>query len=215
MIDFQKHVETLRQNKIIVKQKGIDFRFSFGTVDQCRKLIKAGFEFFEPGIKFQWIPEYDQIAKYLSDTGNKGLSLIGNSGRGKSLFLTKVFPTLMASKSKESVFYNNIIHVGGHLEKEPTRMKTPFVIKVHNAKEDWGKFTLRIIDEVGREKQPIKGEIEPFPAYVDWCEVNNHPLFFCSNMPGVLFEERYGIWTVDRINKLSVRIIFEGKSLRS
>ena len=120
----------------------------------------------------------------------------------------------MSSKQKTDFFENKTYYKNGSSKKELVSNKSSWNIKVFDAKEDWGKFSLRIIDEIGRERNPIKGEIEIFPAYVDWCEKNNIPIFICSNLPGEKLIERYGLWTINRIKKNSVVIVFEGESLR-
>ena len=49
------------------------------------------------GDRAQWPDEYDQIAAWLSDNQGKGLMLIGDCGRGKSLITTEILPEMFSA----------------------------------------------------------------------------------------------------------------------
>jgi len=61
-------------------------RFSFSVPNAKYELLQAlnciaG----SMGEQLQWLPEYDEVAAWLSDNRGKGLFLFGSCGRGKSL----------------------------------------------------------------------------------------------------------------------------------
>ena len=46
------------------------------------------------GERAQWPDDYDQVAQWLTDNKGKGLMLIGDCGRGKSMITTEILPDL-------------------------------------------------------------------------------------------------------------------------
>ena len=46
------------------------------------------------GPDVEWLPEYEEVARWLSDNQGKGLLCIGNCGRGKTVITRDVLPLL-------------------------------------------------------------------------------------------------------------------------
>lgn len=46
------------------------------------------------GAEAVWLPEYDEVAEWLADNEGRGLMLVGDCGRGKSVITTKIVPML-------------------------------------------------------------------------------------------------------------------------
>ena len=89
--------ETLK-NATHIKVRGFQ-RHSFGTYEECLSLFKEAFRLVDKTVvKYQHLAEYDTVVRWLSDTKGKGLFLIGNCGRGKSIIVTGVLPLIFNAK---------------------------------------------------------------------------------------------------------------------
>ena len=180
----------------ILKPKNIE-PYSFGNIDQCKKHIKDISVFYDKTIKtFHFLPEYDAVADYLSDTKGKGLFLSGDVGRGKSLIIEYVIPVLFFAKRK--------------------------VVKVYHANDLGKKFDeirekkFISIDDVGTEGvyKNYGSETEAFADVVAFAEKYNRVLFITTNLSKEQFISRYGIRIIDRLKQMCHFVKFEGKSLR-
>lgn len=93
------------------------------------------------GDRAQWPDEYDQIAQWLSDNQGKGLMLIGDCGRGKSLITTEILPEMFAA--------GLIIDAQTH-----SKLADPFVCtarELQTKMKEALKHRVIIIDDVGTE----------------------------------------------------------------
>ena len=64
----------------------------------------------------KWLPEYDEIADWLSDNRGRGLLLIGTSGLGKSLICQKILPVLLSEAFGDVVDVVNAREMGQVLD---------------------------------------------------------------------------------------------------
>ena len=64
------------------------------TIANAKERMLKGLQHFL-GDDAKWLPEYDEIADWLSDNRGRGLLLIGTSGLGKSLICQKILPVLL------------------------------------------------------------------------------------------------------------------------
>ena len=65
-------------------------------VANAKERMQKGLQHFL-GDKAQWLPDYDEIADWLSDNKGRGLLLVGISGLGKSVICQKILPVLLGS----------------------------------------------------------------------------------------------------------------------
>lgn len=92
------------------------------------------------GDKAQWLPEYDEVADWLSDNHGLGLMCIGNVGRGKSLLTCDVIPM--------------IFEHGYVFDAEGYRLARPLVCTARELPERWCEIErscVIVVDEVGQE----------------------------------------------------------------
>ena len=70
-----------------------------------------------------------------------------------------------------------------------------------------------IIDDVGEEQMisDFGNKYEMFPRVVDYCEKHSKLLIVTTNLDSKQMMARYGIRTMDRLDKLCKAIIFKGK----
>lgn len=166
--------------------------FTWGDSETCRDILKRGFEYCT-GEVYKRTHEYDEIAKWMSDTEGKGLALIGSSGRGKTIFLHGILPFLLMK-----------------FQKVPTLRKA-----VAMNFEDCGKANI-LIDEAGREDEPFingRGKIDLFPVHCDMCVDRNYPIYMTSNLTKELFIKRYGDYVFNRIKSSCTVVNCKGEEM--
>ncbi|MFA6570778.1 MAG: hypothetical protein WCT77_06020 [Bacteroidota bacterium] len=195
MINIESEIAKLKQSGTF-KERTLQ-PLSFGTYDECKSLIKDIFIAVDKTInKFQFLPEYDKVAKYLSNTEGKGLHLHGDCGRGKTLILTYVMPILFKSINKHISSFNSL-----ELHKNIESLESCKNITV----EDVGLETI---------SKTYGNELDIFSYLCEKYENNNGLLLFSTNLNLKAIHLRYGDRTIDRISKLCYSIEFKGKSLR-
>ena len=86
--DFQRAISEARMNDEYYAP--IPFRFG---IPNAKETLMAGLEEVMRH-KAEWLAEYDQIARWLTDNQGKGLLLIGPPGVGKSEICMKVIPLI-------------------------------------------------------------------------------------------------------------------------
>tara|TARA_R110000823_G_scaffold2034_3_gene8298 strand:+ start:107 stop:685 length:579 start_codon:yes stop_codon:yes gene_type:complete len=171
-------------------------RYSFGTYEECLSLFKEAFMLVDKTIdKYQHLPEYDTIAHWLSDTKGKGLFLIGNCGRGKSVIITGVLPLIFNAKKGKI-----LKPIPARKLHKITEYKTPFIVV-----DDIG--TEEIINDYGTKIDAVENAI--FEA-----EDHLKLLLLTSNLDANAIKERYGERIYDRIKRLCLVVFMKGKSLR-
>lgn len=210
---MMENIKVLISNKISVMKAGKkenkkrlgrlnavdeDFNFSFGSFRDCQKILKDAFFTKRPDIKnFKWIPEYDEVAMWLSNTEGEGLLLVGDVGRGKSILLKDVIPYLFKK------FDNRVIKA--YLA---TELAENYIALM--------KERILLIDDIGVERKANDwGEKwVPFMFLMDNAEIKSNLVFITTNLSSNQLSERYGTRILDRMLKLCKVIKFEGESLR-
>ena len=171
-------------------------RYSFGTYEECLSLFKEAFMLVDKTIdKYQHLPEYDTVAHWLSDTKGKGLFLIGNCGRGKSVIITGVLPLIFNAKKGKI-----LKPIPARKLHTITEYKTPFIVV-----DDIG--TEEIINDYGTKIDAVENAI--FEA-----EDDLKMLLLTSNLDANAIKVRYGERIYDRIKRLCLVVFMKGKSLR-
>ena len=150
------------------------------------------------GKKAVWLPAYEKVAQWLTDNQGRGLFLYGNCGQGKSLLCRYVIPSILLG------YAGKVVSV--------------FDIQDMNAAPDvvLSKHILAL-DDIGTEEQSVKyGERRMvFAEVMDKAEKEGKLVIISTNLGKNDLEERYGDRIFDRIIATTVRVKFEGKSLRS
>ena len=139
---------------------------SFGTEEDLRSAIPILFKRCDPKIKdFKYYPFYDKVIKYLSNDNGKGMIIYRedgdntvNNGLGKSVWINKIYPTLLWNVYKKSPIMLN----GADFDRN-ILPKIDEILKIE------GRQTL-IFDEMCREPLEINdfgNKIKPMERIFD------------------------------------------------
>ena len=162
----------------------------------------------ELGEKAQWLPEYEEVADWLSDNQGKGLMCIGNCGRGKTVITQRLLPGIIHK------YYGLVLNCYTALALNDydvdERGKTILQYKAI------ARNKLVCIDDVGTEPEArIFGESHLFfSELVDEAERKQKLLICSTNLDRKELLSNYDARTVDRLTALTRRVRFKGESLR-
>lgn len=171
-------------------------RYSFGTYDECKKLFEEAFMLVDKTIiEYKYLDEYNHIISWLSDTKGKGLFLIGNCGRGKSVIITGVLPLIFNAKKGKI-----LKPIAARKLHKITEYPSPFIVI-----DDIG--TEEIINDYGTKIDAVENAI--FEA-----EDDLKLLLLTSNLDAKAIKHRYGERIYDRIKRLCKVVFMTGDSLR-
>lgn len=167
-------------------------------VEHARTLIVNGLHHY-CGDKAVWQPEYDGIVDWLTDNKGRGLWLCGECGRGKTLIGAKILPVIF-----------NFYHY-------PRK-----IISLYDAKDLNSRFEeivsrhIIYIDDVGKESMSVNfgNRNSRFPDLVDEAEKKGKLLMFSTNLSQDEMLAKYGERTTDRLQAITKKVVFRGKSLR-
>jgi len=184
--------------------------FSWGDKETCRQIFREIFTFVDQTIaEFEFIPEYEEIINWMTDTKGKGLLLMGSCGRGKSIIINGLIPILMKMKDRTV----HPIHAQNFYF-------TPLFSTGNWACPSCLEYLLRtgypIIDELGVEglKNDYGEKTEGFNLIINNAEVTCKPVFVSTNLNDAQIINRYGERTLDRLGHLCRIVTFSGPSLR-
>ena len=171
-------------------------RYSFGNIEECTALFCEAFRLVDKTFtKYKHLPEYDEVIKWLSDTEGKGLFVIGNCGRGKSVILTGGIPLIFNAKKGKK-----LKPIPARKLHTVTEYKTPFIVI-----DDIG--TEEIVNDYGTKIDAVENAI--FEA-----EDDLKLLLLTSNLDASAIKQRYGDRIYDRIRRLCKVVFMKGYSLR-
>ena len=171
-------------------------RYSFGNIKECKELFVEAFKLVDKTIsEYKHLDEYNHVISWLSDTKGKGLFLIGNCGRGKSVILTGVLPLIFNAK------------IGKILKPIPAR-------KLHKITEYPSPFI--VIDDIGTEEiiNDYGTKIDAVENAIFEAEDDLKLLLLTSNLDAAAIKQRYGERIYDRIKRLCKVVFMKGESLR-
>ena len=171
-------------------------RYSFGNIEECTALFCEAFRLVDKTFtKYKHLPEYDEVIKWLSDTEGKGLFLIGNCGRGKSVIITGIIPLIFNAK------------IGKILKPIPAR-------KLHTITEYKSPFI--VVDDIGTEEivNDYGTKIDAVENAIFEAEDDLKLLLLTSNLDASAIKQRYGDRIYDRIRRLCKVVFMKGDSLR-
>lgn len=164
-------------------------------------------EFFTAGMRelivqqqkhqFVWLPEYDDVIKWLENSDGKSLFLYGNCGRGKSLIARHIIPAAFYE------YYNKIITV------------TDAITFAKNI-DDIINRKFICVDDIGTEDftNEYGSKRMAFSELMDQSEKYQKILIITTNLNSEQIREKYGDRTLDRIKSTCKRVCFQGKSFR-
>lgn len=166
------------------------------SIPESEKWLKNAYSHFI-GDSFKWIPEYDEIAGWLSDNEERGLFLYGTYGRGKTVFIRDIFPLLAERHGKVASYYT-MTSIGDNLD-------------------DVLKKKIVCLDDVGMESKIMTygNERHAFPELMDRAEQNGNLVLVSTNLSAKGIIDRYGERTLERIKSCCKRVMFTGQSFRS
>ena len=171
-------------------------RYSFGNIEECTALFCEAFRLVDKTFtKYKHLPEYDEVIKWLSDTEGKGLFLIGNCGRGKSVIITGIIPLIFNAK------------IGKILKPIPAR-------KLHTITEYKSPFI--VVDDIGTEEivNDYGTKIDAVENAIFEAEDDLKLLLLTSKLDASAIKQRYGDRIYDRIRRLCKVVFMKGDSLR-
>lgn len=186
--------------------------WSWGTHEQCDRLFRQIFREADSTFdRYEHLPEYAGIIDWMTATDDKGLLLMGDCGRGKSVILNLVLPVLFRMKNR--VFLP--VHAQDIGKEIPDGQRcygqppTTYLDRLlHTA--------FPAIDELGVEPMINNyGEkSEGFNLVLNAAERYHRPVFLTTNLTEEQIYNRYGERTIDRLTHLCRTIHFAGESLR-
>ena len=200
----------------MINERQINLRerwcWSWGNHEECDRLFRYIFREVDRTFdEYEHLPEYDEIIDWMTNTDDKGLMLMGDCGRGKSVILNGVLPVLFRMK-------NRVL--------QPVHAQN-FSAEVPNQRLAWGERAATYLDRLLTNGYPAIDElgIEPmmndygekregFNQVLNAAERYHRPVFVTTNLTEVQILDRYGERTMDRLAHLCRTIHFEGESLR-
>ncbi len=185
--------------------------FNFGEVGEIKKVLPELFKMLDGSIsEFNWFPYYDKISEWLSNDGGVGIALYAagdekNNGIGKSVFCTKVYPTILKNFIKPEK-YCTILNC-----TDLNKSKLDEILK------NEGQIVL-VLDELGREPKIILdygNEIRPMEMIFEKAERCGWKLIISTNMTEIQTHKHYASRHLsERLRSLCLPISCSGKSLR-
>lgn len=145
-----------------------------------------------------WLPEYDQLAEWLTDNKGQGLLLKGFCGLGKTVFATQVLPALLKKYCRKGALVLRATEMNQHIRE----IKDAGIV---------------VLDDIGTETELNGYGIKSwaFSDIMDHAEQNNRLIIITTNLNSKELLERYGTRTADRLGKLCKTVTFhENYTLR-
>lgn len=171
----------------------------FFSIPDARNVLWSAICYFigKEGKKARWLPEYEKVAAWAGGNEGMGLFMFGNCGRGKSVLCRYVLPLLLLQYCRKIVSVYDI----QDMNRDIDRVLTKHIIA---------------LDDVGTEEVSVKyGERRvAFAEVMDAAEKHGKLLIVSTNLGEKELRERYGDRVIDRIRSTTLRVAFNGESLR-
>lgn len=145
----------------------------------------------------RWLPEYAEVADWLSNNQGKGLLCMGDCGRGKTQITRDILPRIFNCYLRLAYNYCTAKQLKDEFDK-------------------MSRYKIICIDDIGTEaKVKSYGNTRDYiEDLVDQCE-QDHKLLICStNLTADELLQRYDLRVFDRLKALCRRVVFEGDSMR-
>ena len=146
----------------------------------------------------QWLPEYDEVCRWLSHNEGRGLFMYGNCGRGKSLLCRYALPAILLQRMRKVVSVYDMQQLNADID---------VVLSKH----------IIALDDVGTEdvSNTFGNRRMAFAEVMDAAEKHNKLLLISTNLDAAQLRQRYGDRVVERIKATTRRVLFVGESLRT
>ena len=179
-----------------------DAKVRFRLADADEVLMRGLVHFC--GERTEWLPEYEEVAEWLTDNDGKGLMCIGDCGRGKTLITQKILPMM----------FQHYIRL---LDGSRPAIVCYTAIDLLTRFDEISQYKTVCIDDVGTEPDQKKYGVTHnyFSELVDLCERRDKLLICSTNLGQEELIARYGLRTFDRLTALTRRVFFEGDSMRN
>ena len=191
MVNFKDTIDSLKDTGY----SPIPDRVSI-SIPEPDKVLHDGIKYFT-GDSAMWLPEYDEITKWLSNNQGRGLLCFGNCGRGKTLICGKIIPILMNYYCRKIVSCYDAQQMNANIDE----LKAKHIL---------------YIDDIGTESVAVRyGERRmAFPELADEAEKKGKLLLLTTNLNIDELKEKYGERTIDRLRAITKTVKFMGESLR-
>lgn len=166
------------------------------SIPYARNILWHGIKYFTRD-KAKWLPEYEEVARWLTNNEGRGLLCFGNCGRGKTLICGKILPLVLNHYCRKVVSCYDAQQMNADLDA----VKQKHIIYV---------------DDIGTENLSVKyGEKRlAFAELADEAEKKGKLLILTTNLSIDELREKYGERTIDRLRAVTKTVLFSGESLR-
>ncbi|MFV0469756.1 MAG: hypothetical protein ACK5MK_12610 [Dysgonomonas sp.] len=192
--DFEGIADDMRSLHMKLPQQRLQI-----AIPDARNVLSGALSYFLSieNKKLQWLPEYDEVADWLSSNQGRGLFMYGNCGRGKTLIGQYVLPALLLKYYNKITSTYNVQEMNANLD---------LVLKKH----------IISLDDIGTEEvsNNFGNKRMAFAEIMDAAEKEGKLIIASSNLDAADISSRYGDRVLDRIVACTRRIAFNGKSLR-
>ena len=194
MSNFEHIVNQMQQHGMPIPTSNIELR-----VTNAKEKLSEMLSYFlsKQGRELVWLPEYEEISDWLSDSQGRGLFLFGNHGRGKSLLCRYVLPALLLCECKKVVTVLDVQAMNANID---TALLKPIV-----SIDDIG--TEEVVNNYGNRRLA-------FAEIMDAAEKHNRLVIISTNLNMDSLRTVYGERTLERIKSTTRRVLFSGDSLR-
>lgn len=199
------------RDKIIGER--IPWHWSWGDKDYCDRLFRYVFRMVDGTIdEYEHLPEYDEVIDWMTDTSDKGLLLIGDCGRGKSVILNYVLPVLFRMKGRTL----RVVHAQDLHKEHPFQQGGSYYRRPETYLDLLERSAFPAVDELGVEGlvNDYGEKTEGFNLILNAAERFHRPVFVSTNLTEEQLLNRYGERTTDRLTHLCRTIHFKGESMR-
>ena len=190
-IDFQRTINSLRDTGFNPIPECVNIH-----IPDAKENLWRGLNYFT-GNTAQWLPEYDEVAGWLTCNKGRGLLCYGNCGRGKTLLCGRIIPLLLNHYCRRIVS----CYDAQQMNADPDTVKQKHIL---------------YIDDIGTEQMSVRyGDRRmAFCEIADEAEKKGKLLMLTTNLTLNQIAEKYGERTMDRLVSVTKRIQFTGESLR-
>lgn len=190
-IDFKEALCAFKERKVFLRPDKLQIK-----LPNTKEMLDAGFRHFV-GDNYTWLPEYNEIADWMTDNRGMGLFCMGNCGRGKTTITRQILPCVLQQ------CMGRIVTVC--LAREMNRHYDEIM-----------KKRLLVIDDIGREEPYLQygNRFNVFPDYVDDCEIRGKFLITSTNCTVEELATKYGHRTQSRLKAVTRLVVFTGEDLR-
>lgn len=143
------------------------------------------------------LPEYAQVAKWLGDNRSRGLMLMGDMGRGKSIIAMHILPLILNHFYQRTLTCVSAYDMNSQIDALKQKQ-------------------LLVLDDVGVERPHFDygNRRDAFCEIVDAAEQHGALLIVTTNLNSKELLARYGERTYDRLRGMMTLVTFMGKSMR-